>query len=65
MTLQGQRLYAESTVRSKLSLFPESEERFFLRAADADVSFTRNEAGEVTALVIRQRGTERSARRVR
>ena len=65
VTLQGQRLYAESTVQSKLSLFPESEDRFFLRAADADVSFTRNDAGEVTALVIHQRGTERSARRVR
>ena len=65
VTLQGQRLYAESTVQSNLSLFPESEERFFLRGVDADVSFTRNDAGEVTALVIHQRGTERSARRVR
>ena len=65
VTLQGQRLYAEFTGKSSCSLFPESEERFFLRAVDTDVSFTRNSAGEVTGLVIDQRGTERPARRVR
>ena len=58
-------MYVESIRQSNLSLFPESEERFFLRAVDAEVSFTRNDAGEVTGLVVHQRGTEQSARRVK
>ena len=37
VTLQGQRLYAEPTGQSNLPLFPESEEKFFLRAVDAEV----------------------------
>ncbi|MGH7446867.1 MAG: DUF3471 domain-containing protein, partial [Longimicrobiales bacterium] len=65
ISLEDGRLHAQPTGQSKLPLFAESEDRFFLRAVNAQVSFTRAPSGEVTALVLHQGGRERSARKVR
>jgi CubicO group peptidase (beta-lactamase class C family) len=65
ITLEDGRLHAQPTGQSKLPLFAEAEDRFFLRAVNAQVSFTRAPSGEVTALVLHQGGREQSARKVK
>jgi len=65
VTLEDGRLHAQPTGQTKLPLFAEAEDRFFLRTVNAQVSFTRNEAGEVTGLVIHQGGSQQLARKVR
>jgi CubicO group peptidase (beta-lactamase class C family) len=65
VTLEDGRLHAEPTGQAKLALYAESDDRFFLRGVDAQVSFTRDDAGRVTGLVVLQGGTQQSARKVR
>jgi hypothetical protein len=65
MTVEDGRLHAQPAGQSKLTLFAEAEDRFFLRAVNAQVSFTRAPSGEVTGLVLHQGGREQPARRIR
>jgi hypothetical protein len=53
---------SQATGQAKAPLFAEAEDRFFLKAANAQVEFV-NEGGRVTALVLKQGGTETRAPR--
>jgi hypothetical protein len=46
-------------------LWPESRSDFFVKEVDAQVSFSRNESGAVTGLVLHQYGRDRPARKIR
>ncbi len=65
ITLEDGRLHAQPTNQGKLPIFAEAPDRFFLRGANAQITFTRSEAGEVTGLVLHQGGREQPARRIR
>jgi len=65
VTLENGRLHGQPTGQERLTLYAEAEDRFFLRTVNAQVSFTRNEAGAVTTLVIHQGGREQMLRKVR
>ncbi len=68
ITLEDGRLHVQPTGptgQSKLPLFAESEDMFFLRAVNAQISFTRATSGEVTTMVLHQGGREQSGRNVR
>ena len=65
ITLEDGQLQAQATGQSKLPLFAESEDKFFLRAVEAQVSFTRDAAGEVTVMTLHQGGRDQSARKIR
>lgn len=65
ITLEDGRLRGQPTGQPKLTLFAEARDRFFLRAVNAQISFTRNEAGQVTAAVIHQGGGQETARKIR
>lgn len=47
-----------------MELYPTSETQFFAKVVNAEVTFVRDEAGEVTALKLQQDGKETSAKRV-
>lgn len=64
VTLEDGRLHVEPTGQSKIPLFAESEDMFFLRAVNAQISFTRAPSGEVTTMVLHQGGRKQSARKV-
>ena len=64
VTLEGGRLHVQPTGQSKLPLFAEAPDRFFLRAANVQVSFTRDASGAVTGIVVHQGGTQQSGRKV-
>ena len=63
VTLENGALFAQATGQGKLPIFPESETKFFYRAVNAQISFTRDATGAVTGLVLHQGGREQPARR--
>jgi len=65
ITLEDGHLQVQSTGEPKVPLFAESEDMFFLRAVNAQISFTRDDSGEVTGLVLHRGGRDQSARKVR
>jgi hypothetical protein len=58
VTREGDRLMTQATGQQKLELFPESETKFFLRAVDAQVTFVRDERGNVTHVILHQSGKD-------
>jgi hypothetical protein len=65
ITLEDGRLHAQPSGQQKIPLFAETDDMFFARAVNAQVSFTRDSSGEVTALVLHQGGRQQTAPRVR
>jgi serine-type D-Ala-D-Ala carboxypeptidase/endopeptidase len=63
VTFENGALFAQATAQSKLPIFPESETKFFYRAVNAQLAFTRDASGAVTGLVLHQGGREQAARR--
>lgn len=56
VTLTDGVLHAQATGQGAFRLWPESETEFFLKEIDAQVSFTRDDHGVVTGLVLHQGG---------
>lgn len=63
VTLENGALFAQATGQGKLPMFPESETKFFYRAVNAQLAFTRDTSGAVTGLTLYQGGREQAARR--
>ncbi|MBN1995961.1 DUF3471 domain-containing protein, partial [candidate division KSB1 bacterium] len=53
-----------ATGQQKVELFPESETEFFLKVANAQVTFELDEKGAVTGLILHQGGQDIRAERV-
>jgi uncharacterized protein YneR len=58
VTLEGDQLMAQATNQPKFPLFPESETRFFLKVADAQVEFSKDDKGEFAYLTLHQGGRQ-------
>jgi len=58
-------LFCQPTGQNKLELYPESEAKFFLKEVDAQITFIRDEKGEVIELVLHQSGKEVSAKKIK
>jgi len=65
ITKENDRLFAEATGRPKAEIFPESEIKFFLKMVDAQITFVKDDKGEVTQLILHQRGQDRPAKKVK
>jgi hypothetical protein len=66
VTTRDGALYAKSSNGGDaVRLWPESKSDFFIKEADAQLSFTRDAAGTVTGLVLHQFGRDRPAKRIR
>ena len=62
ITLEEGRLMAQPRDQPKLQIYAEAEDKFFLKAAEVQLSFTRN-AGKVTGVTWHQGGKEIKAAR--
>jgi mono/diheme cytochrome c family protein len=60
----GDNLIAGSKGFPSAPIFPESETKFFLTAIDVDITFVKNDKGEVTEIVIDQGGRTFHAKRI-
>lgn len=58
VTKKGNHLFAQLSGQPKFEIFPKSETEFFWKVVDAQVTFVRNEKGEVTHVIHRQGGRE-------
>jgi hypothetical protein len=51
ITKENDRLMAQASGQPKLELFPESEIKFFFKVVDAQITFSKNDRGEITHLL--------------
>ena len=65
ITLEEGRLQAQPTGQSKAPLFAEAPDKFFLRVANVQLTFTRASSGEVTGLILHQGGRDQPGRKVK
>jgi len=56
VTVENDDLWAQATGQDKYQIFPESETEFFYTVVDAQITFTKDDAGNVTGLVLHQGG---------
>ena len=65
VTLEDSALFVQATAQPKFPVFAESETKFFLRVVDAQVSFTKDDAGAVTGIILHQNGANQPGRKIR
>ena len=65
VTLDDGALFVQATAQPTFPVFAESETFFFLKVVDAQVTFTKDDAGEVTGLILHQGGANQPAQKVR
>lgn len=65
VTLEDGALFAQATGQSKLAIFAESDTKFFLRVVDAQISFTKDDSGAVTGMILHQNGMNQPGLKVR
>jgi CubicO group peptidase (beta-lactamase class C family) len=53
---EGDRLMGAPTTQPPLELFPESETKYFFKFRDAQITFVKDESGNVTHLILHQGG---------
>ncbi len=63
--LTGDQLETQLTGQPKLPVFPEAENRFFLKVVDAQLEFTKDQSGKVTQVILHQGGPDMPAPRLR
>jgi CubicO group peptidase (beta-lactamase class C family) len=61
--LDGTRLMVQATNQPAFELFPEKPDYFFLKVADAQISFTRDASGKITGAILHQNGRDGVARK--
>ena len=64
ITKENNRLFCQATGQSKVEIHPESETEFFLKEVDAQISFKRDDNGQVEELILHQGGRDIEAKRV-
>ncbi len=64
-TLEDGNLFLQPTGQGKYPVFAESETKFFLRVASVRITFTKDEAGHVTGLILHQGGRDQPATKER
>lgn len=64
ITARDGQLFSRLTGQPELEIFPEDVDRFFYKAVQAQLTFTRDGSGVVDGLVLHQNGYEQTAPRV-
>jgi len=64
VTLEAGALFAQATGQAKFRIFAESETQFFLRVVDAQMSFTMDDSGAVTGIILHQNGANQPGRKI-
>lgn len=63
ITREGAQLFLQATGQQRVPLYAETEDEFFLKVVDAQVTFTKDSAGVVTGLVLHQNGAHQPAKK--
>lgn len=65
ITKENDRLFAQATGQPKAEIYPESETKFFLKVVDVQITFVKNEKGEITQLILHQAGEDQPAKKIK
>jgi CubicO group peptidase (beta-lactamase class C family) len=58
VTKEGNQMKAQATGQPQFDIFPKSDTEFYLKVVEAQVTFNKNEAGEIESLTLFQGGQE-------
>ena len=64
MTLREGGLFAQSPKGPEVPIYPESDETFFYKGVDAQITFVTNGTGRATGLVLSHDGRDTPAQRI-
>ena len=64
-TREGDKLFMQPTAQSKVEIFPESETDFFLTVADVQVTFVKDDQGQVNQAILFQSGRKVTAKKIK
>ena len=64
VTKESDKLFAQITDQDNFQIFPESETEFFYKVVDAQISFVKNEQGQVVQLILHQAGSNLVAEKI-
>jgi tetratricopeptide (TPR) repeat protein len=62
---EGEKLMTQATDQPAFELYPEGADKFFLKVVEAKVTFTRDDKGQVTGLVIHQGGRDVPGKKIK
>jgi CubicO group peptidase (beta-lactamase class C family) len=65
ISVEEGKLMGQPTGQPKAELYPSSATEFFLRVVDAQVTFVKNDQGQVTQLILHQNGRNMPAKKIR
>ncbi|HEX4900494.1 MAG TPA: serine hydrolase [Pyrinomonadaceae bacterium] len=65
MFIEGDKLMTQATNQPAFELSPEGEDKFFLKVVNARVTFTKDEKGAVTGLIIHQGGRDVPGKKIK
>jgi len=65
VTLEKGALFGQATGQPKFAMFAESETKFFLKVVDAQITFTKDDSGAVTGMILHQNGANQPASKVK
>ena len=65
VTRDGEQLFIQLTGQSRLPVYPESETDFFYKVVDAQVTFVKDPAGQVTGLILHQGGRDTPGKKIK
>jgi CubicO group peptidase (beta-lactamase class C family) len=64
VTREGSHLFSQVNAQPKSEIFPEAEKDYFMKDADAQITFVTDSQGRATELVLHQNGQDRHAKRI-
>jgi len=64
VTREGDHLFTQATGQPKVELFPESNQDYFLKVVDAQITFVIDSNGRGTELILHQGGRDQHAKRI-
>jgi len=64
VTKEADRLMAQLTGQPKFDIFPESQNKFFLKVVEAQITFVKDDKGQVSHLILHQNG-DTTARKIK
>jgi hypothetical protein len=65
VTKERDRLFIQATGQEKIELFAETETTFFTKVNDAQLTFVKDDSGNVTKAMVRQGGRATDAKKVK
>lgn len=65
VTNEGGKLFTQATGQEKIEIFAEREDEFFLKVIEASLSFTKDESGKISGLILHQGGRDVSAKKIK